>query len=81
MKNKIKIDKGIPIPISTRERRYQFEKMEIGDSFFVNKESSASIISSFKQQKQRSSKLKNLKIVTRTLIESGQKGIRVWLTK
>lgn len=37
MTEEIKVEKGIPLPISFQAQRYPFDKMDIGDSFFIEK--------------------------------------------
>lgn len=68
----VKIDKGIPVPTETRVRasKYPLAEMEVGDSFFTEKDIKG-MISRF------AAKHNGKKFVTR---KEGD-GIRVWRTK
>jgi len=73
-KPEISLDKDIPIP--KREYKYPFHKMEIGDSFWVEKnvESLTSVIRFW------SEKL-NATFYTKTMTKDGKDGTRVWRTQ
>lgn len=67
----IKIDKGIPAPASGRHLKYPFAMMEIGDSFFVPTTTSSNIlVCAYKHRPKR--------FTTRSVVENGVRGIRVW---
>lgn len=70
----IVIDKGVPVPPSNVSRRkYPFDAMEVGDSFFV----------AGRQHKVYGAinwhtKHSNKRFTTRKVVENGVAGIRVW---
>jgi len=78
-----KIEKNIPIPLSTREHKYPFDDMEIGDSFLAHwktknltKKEKNNMVTSIKGAS-RAVRLKGKKFCTRC----NGKGVRCWRTK
>ena len=75
----LKIEKGIPLPLSKREgiyRQYTFGKFEVGDSAFfdVNGKGGEMLRQGLSQFARRNDR----KFATRTVTENGVKGLRVW---
>ena len=77
--NEIKIDKGVPlVGLSGRGKhgnaKYPWREMEVGDSFFVSTVSMGALSA----QGQQAGLRLNRKFKTKTFIENGVKGVRVW---
>ncbi len=83
----VKVDKGVPVPDARapgRPGKYPWEKMEVGDSFFV-----AGCRSS--KSSRGSGTILNLSVprarypdrkwVSRKVVEGGVTGVRVWRVK
>ena len=71
----IKLDKDVPVPLNAGmpgNAKYPWREMKPGDSFFVPVGNGA--------QKGMSVNAKNagIKVATRTVVENGVKGFRVW---
>jgi hypothetical protein len=67
------VQKGIPIPENGagRPRSYPFKEMAIGDSFFMaGKNRYRGLYTSARHA--------GVKIVTRTVTENGERGLRCW---
>lgn len=76
----MKIDKGIKIPPIKKIKRktlYPWEKMKIGDSFFVAEKNLADMRSQVSHAKRKYSN----NYYTDRWIEKGVKGVRVWRIK
>lgn len=75
----LKIEKGIPLPISNRDpRKYDWGKMEIGDSFFIktkNKNLRVSAMTSSVNWRKKNNP--NARFSTRLV----KGGFRVWRIK
>jgi hypothetical protein len=73
-KEEISIDKDIPLP--KKQYKYPFNKMEIGDSFWVEKETDAitSVVRFW------SDKL-NATFYTKAMPKDGKMGTRIWRTQ
>jgi hypothetical protein len=65
------IEKGIPLPGRERRKKYPFEGMEVGDSFFVPDVSVMLLHAHARRYMPR-------RFTCRTVVESDVKGIRVW---
>ena len=85
--SEIKIEKNIPVPVSYTKNnlKYPFDKMEVGDSFFIpfkeedtleEKRKITNAVSSSSFTYKRSKKLNNLGFATRMTKE----GVRCWRT-
>ena len=68
----IKIDKGIPMPTRSTEK-YPFEKMEVGDSFFVPGLGIRSVSTRVEDESRKSGR----KFKSRSV----EGGVRVWRIK
>ena len=72
----IKLDKNVPLPLNTGHKgggKYPWREMQPGDSFFVpgGKGSQKGIYHTGKTAA-------GIKVTTRTVVENGVKGFRVW---
>jgi hypothetical protein len=77
MKN-FEVEHGVPMPSAgVRPAIYPFAKMEIGDSFFIPKKTSADISSSGVYW----AKKLGHKYSARSVIENGIPGTRIWRVK
>ena len=65
------VDKGVPMPCRPTGKKYPFEEMEVGDSFFVRGET-ARINPAYWGKKL------NVKFATRFVVENNVRGTRVW---
>jgi hypothetical protein len=74
--DKIKIDKGVPIPIDHlgARPRYPWASMAAGDSFFVPGKTAGKMASAVVGQRSRNGGT----YTTRTVTEGGIRGCRVW---
>ena len=76
-----KIEKGIPIPNKLHgggpKKKYPFDEMVVGDSFFVSckKEDSRKLCATLKNSTQR---LPNTKFTTVYVKEEKKAGVRIW---
>jgi hypothetical protein len=73
----ITIDRDIPIPSNYQvgqPAKYPFRAMEIGDSFFVAGKKTGMISGSIQGHRKRYGG----RFVTRTVVEDGVMGVRVW---
>lgn len=78
----IEIEKNVPIPArksSVRNKKYPFELMEVGDSFFVPERS----VKTFGSTVSAAARRTGYKFATRQTAEHGQfgervEGVRVW---
>ena len=74
----IKIDKNVPCPPQQRRGgrpfKYPFPELEVGDSFFVAKKTTATFASTVSSARKRL----GITLVTRTVEEDGVSGVRVW---
>lgn len=76
----IEIEKGVPIPPQVRVGRkatYPFREMQLGDSFFVPGKTTTQ----FSAHRVSSLKKLGLEFVSRTVVEDGVEGCRVWRVK
>lgn len=65
------VEKGIPLPVRQVAKKYPFEEMDIGDSFFVTDASVALIHANARRYAP-------MRFTCRTVFEGDVKGIRVW---
>lgn len=67
------VEKGVKLasPCRGRKRIYPFNQMEIGDSFAVEIENRARVVSA-------ASSCRGMKFATRVVLEDGKKVCRVW---
>jgi hypothetical protein len=70
----IKIERGVPIPKQTRDSKYPFAYMDIGDSFFVPGAKAASLQNAAKHHSKRTGHAYS----SRTVTENGVDGARIW---
>ena len=75
MTDEIKIDRNMPIPAQARRSslKYPFADLDIGESFFVPGRTGAQLSGFISWNRPK-------KFATRTVIENGVKGVRVWRT-
>jgi len=72
-----KIDKGVPIPKIAQNSKWGFLKLlEAGDSIFIPGESSNTVSSNIAYYVRKL----GIQICTRTVVEDGVKGCRLWRT-
>ena len=73
--NNIKIEKDVPMPKKTRGRdaKYDFDSMEVGDSFFVEGDSKIqiSVLTCARRKKPK-------KFITKKEVCKGKSGYRCW---
>ena len=68
----IKIDKNIPLPNKcVISNLYPFASMEIGDSIFIPNKKSADIGSYYSNWRPK-------RFSSRTVVEHGKRGVRIW---
>ena len=67
----IKVEKGIPIPPTSNRGKYPWLQMEVGDSFFAPGRKTSQIGSCY-------NRIVGKTFRSRTRIENGVKGVRVW---
>jgi len=75
--SEFKIDKNVPIPEGRwgkRRKKYPFDEMEVGDSFFIHGGKQESITSIMRHWREKLGH----KYTTRSVVENGVKGVRVW---
>lgn len=72
--SEFKIDKGVPLPPRSHNRRYRFAEMEIDDSAFLPNTIASGVHS-------RVQYLKPKKFTVRSVVEGGVKGVRIWRIK
>lgn len=74
LRNMFKVEKDVPVPNSGRGRKasYELPDMEIGDSFFIEGETSKYLARLFYQKKK-----KKYKLTARTM----DGGVRIWRVK
>lgn len=65
------IEKGIPLPSRQVARKYPFDEMEVGDSFFVTDVSVVLLHAHARRHSPR-------RFTCRTVVEGDIKGVRVW---
>ena len=67
------VQKGVELtnPRRGRKRIYPFQQMEVGDSFVVEIQNRARVVSA-------ASSCKEMKFATRVVVEDGKKVCRVW---
>ena len=75
----IKIEKGIPIPIRTGHKKYPWEDLEVGDSFFcpgklITQMNGAMCPPTLRKQRKFTAR-------TRTLEDDNEEGVRIWRIK
>lgn len=71
----IKIESNVPCPLDHRNaRRYPWDQMEIGDSFFLPHATPQSIACVGRSWGKR----RNVKFSVRAVVENGVEGTRVW---
>lgn len=77
--SKIKIDKGVPIPKAElgRNRKYPWDELQVGDSFFVPGKTRAT----FNGFASRFKKTHGIHFTLRTVTENDIKGVRIWRIK
>ena len=70
----VKIDKGIPVPPrgSNRASKYPYDKLEIGDSFFVKGKNATKFSASAYTQAR--------KLGIKLTVRNEKDGVRVWRT-
>jgi hypothetical protein len=77
------IDKNVPIPPPTppeeANRKYPWDEMEDGDSKFFPAEDARERHRIASAAYYYASQYENIQMTTRSLVEDGVKGIRVWL--
>ena len=74
MVKEINLDKNVPLPSKRAQAQvYPFDKMEIGDSFFVDLETGRTV-------RNRASLMtrSDFRLTCRTVTENGIRGVRVW---
>ena len=86
--DKIKIQKNIPLPLRSFKSgvAHLFNKMEVGDSFFIKKPENATISQLQGQLSNNAIKFSveiglGWKFTTKTVTEKGVKGVRIWRIK
>jgi hypothetical protein len=70
----IKVDKDFPVPASAR-RKYPWDDMGIGDSFFVAGANSTGMSNAAKGARKKRT---DSRWMCRTVVENGIEGVRVW---
>lgn len=66
-----KIEKGIPVPAHHPSTKFPLAVMEIGDSFFVVGVTIVSLHQGFRRHRPK-------RFISRTVVEEGVRGVRVW---
>jgi len=70
----IVIDKGVPLPEKNVRWKYPFDRMEVGDSFFVVNKDTTQMSALCKRAGHRL----EARFVTAKAERDGQDGVRVW---
>lgn len=70
------IEKSIPIPVRSRDSRYPFKEMDVGDSFMVEFEATPPIIVTRRVRSAVSSYQK--KSLAKFTVRTFDDGLRVW---
>lgn len=71
----ITVDKGVPLPRPrASQSKYPWDEMAVGDSFFVPHGDPTVIAGCASHQKRRGTG----RFTTRSLVENGVAGVRVW---
>ena len=72
----IKIEKGIPIPIRTGHKKYPWEDLEVGDSFFCPGKKISQVNATMCPIDYRGKR--KFAARTRTLEDDNEEGVRIW---
>jgi hypothetical protein len=72
----MKIDVGVPIPASRTSRKYPFDEMNVGDSFFLEIGSSVQTLAGSANRTHAPKKF-----AQRRVTEAGVDGFRIWRTE
>lgn len=68
--NLIEIDRGIPMPPVQRKSHWPFDKMKVGDSFFIDASRRAAVKAAIQLRHRRGPE--------RYAIRAREQGVRVW---